>query len=366
MNTQFSFSVPGCGTPAFSAFEQLHGDETSVQSDIFSVAATLYYLLSKNLPINSYQRASAIVKGENDPIIDIDKLIACPCRNKSHAIMQSLSMKPTERPASIRAFYRLYEQKHSIPQSKEMPFLKSPGKPLRPAYLVDPIIDEKVVDKKTPKTKFVSFHPKKFIPYIAILAVLCIIIVTIWSLQNSVQRRRIAGGALQKAHLEATSEERTFPARQIDNIPKEASDYLVKPAKDREAFEPLPLDSVQESRWRACYAEPSVLYLRKTLNSVLNGSAVSDYEYKMLKGHASLYGSRFLVMDIDDAIMGGKMMNILFRDYPDTVFYVWVYDFHDGRFEVRDFSNSRSYRDVKMDKLQRYLATYLHNDEYSL
>ena len=44
-NTQLTMTGAVMGTPAFASPEQLRGDPLGVRSDIYSVGATLYYLL---------------------------------------------------------------------------------------------------------------------------------------------------------------------------------------------------------------------------------------------------------------------------------------------------------------------------------
>lgn len=55
VRTESNLTVEGAylGTPAFSAPEQLRGDELTVRSDIYAVGVTLYYLLTGKMPFES-------------------------------------------------------------------------------------------------------------------------------------------------------------------------------------------------------------------------------------------------------------------------------------------------------------------------
>jgi hypothetical protein len=131
-------------------------------------------------------------------------------------------------------------------------------------------------------------------------------------------------------------------------------------------IEPLLLDSAKERSFLACYSDPSVQYIRETFNNILNLNNYSEYEYEILKNHMRLFDSRFVVLDIGKALMGGKTIDILFKDYPDTVYNIWVYDFHNGRYEIRSFDYANNYKDVDMDMLKKYFSRYLSSNDYSL
>jgi serine/threonine protein kinase len=45
------------GTPAFAAPEQLRGDDLTVRSDIYSFGATLFFVLTGNLPHQANARS---------------------------------------------------------------------------------------------------------------------------------------------------------------------------------------------------------------------------------------------------------------------------------------------------------------------
>jgi serine/threonine protein kinase len=59
--------MPGC-TPEYAPLEQLQGTGTGPESDIYSLGATLYHLLTGHLPVPSSQRDEALQRGESDPL----------------------------------------------------------------------------------------------------------------------------------------------------------------------------------------------------------------------------------------------------------------------------------------------------------
>src|SRR6185295_15999375 len=62
-----SVSVLGY-TPHYAPFEQIQGQGTDPRSDLFSLAATLYHLLTATLPPDAMVRALTTMNGQADPL----------------------------------------------------------------------------------------------------------------------------------------------------------------------------------------------------------------------------------------------------------------------------------------------------------
>jgi serine/threonine protein kinase len=97
------------GTPRYAPPEQLKDEGTDTSSDSYSLAATLYYLLTDVEPPDALSRESAILKGEPDPLRP-----ACELNNDvppllSQVLYRSLSLDRRRRPvnaAAIRQWLR--------------------------------------------------------------------------------------------------------------------------------------------------------------------------------------------------------------------------------------------------------------------
>jgi S-DNA-T family DNA segregation ATPase FtsK/SpoIIIE len=94
-----SLSVQGY-SPNYAPLEQIQGGKTSSQSDLYSLAATLYHLLTNQKPADALSRAAALVYGDADPLIHISDINPELPGNVAGILMQALSLQPTRRPLS--------------------------------------------------------------------------------------------------------------------------------------------------------------------------------------------------------------------------------------------------------------------------
>jgi serine/threonine protein kinase len=93
----------------YSPLEQIEGTGTDVRSDIFSLGATVYHLLTGEAPIDVLKRASAIVAGRPDPLPLASSVNTEVPEEISVMINSALALNPDERFASARELWSAFE-----------------------------------------------------------------------------------------------------------------------------------------------------------------------------------------------------------------------------------------------------------------
>jgi serine/threonine protein kinase/regulator of sirC expression with transglutaminase-like and TPR domain len=94
------------GTKDFASLEQMNGEKTTPASDIYSLAATLYLLLTGKKPESANYRFQVTAMGNNpDPLKDIRTHIPSLDGPVAEAVMSALNLDMNRRPQSIAEFY---------------------------------------------------------------------------------------------------------------------------------------------------------------------------------------------------------------------------------------------------------------------
>jgi TonB family protein len=86
----------------FASLEQIQGDKTTEQSDLYSLGVTLYYLLTFIKPVGALKRAAALINDEPDPLIPIKQVLPDIHDHISKVIMNAVALKPAARPKSAK------------------------------------------------------------------------------------------------------------------------------------------------------------------------------------------------------------------------------------------------------------------------
>src|SRR5205085_330918 len=87
-------------TPNYAPLEQIQGTGTDLRSDFYSLAATLYNLLTCTTPPDSLSRAMALVNGEPDPLRPANEVNPNVPMNISGLLSQGMALKIGQRPVS--------------------------------------------------------------------------------------------------------------------------------------------------------------------------------------------------------------------------------------------------------------------------
>jgi serine/threonine protein kinase len=87
-------------TPNYAALEQIQGERTSPRSDLYSLAATLYNLLTGHTPVDALKRATEELHDEADPLRPVGALNPDVSTAVGNVLMRALALKPSRRLAS--------------------------------------------------------------------------------------------------------------------------------------------------------------------------------------------------------------------------------------------------------------------------
>ena len=105
----------------YAPLEQITAAGTSIQSDIYSIGATLYYTLTATSPATAGARYSALEEGGTDPLIEAAVLNPNVPPGVSAAIAKAMEMSPRKRFVSAGTMLQvlregLHQEKTTPPQ----------------------------------------------------------------------------------------------------------------------------------------------------------------------------------------------------------------------------------------------------------
>ncbi len=115
LSKDFDSSKPGDGmnsasvagySPHFAAMEQIRGTGTDGRSDLYSLSATLYQLISNEIPCDALTRADALLGGKEDPIIPLSKVNPEVPEAVSNVILKGIALRQDERFATAAEMQR--------------------------------------------------------------------------------------------------------------------------------------------------------------------------------------------------------------------------------------------------------------------
>ena len=94
-------------TPIYASLEQIHGVGTDARSDVYSVAATVYHLLTGTPPVDAPTRYHASEEGHADPLTPVRDLNQLISSHVASVIQQAMALNRKHRPANAAAMRTL-------------------------------------------------------------------------------------------------------------------------------------------------------------------------------------------------------------------------------------------------------------------
>lgn len=105
-------------TPHYAPMEQIRGTGTTAKSDIYSLSATLYQLLTAQVPPDALTRADSVLNSLPDPIEPIDKINPEVPRVISDVIFKGMALSMDARYANAREMQKALREAYAQLQNK--------------------------------------------------------------------------------------------------------------------------------------------------------------------------------------------------------------------------------------------------------
>ena len=118
-------------TPNYAPLEQIQGLGTDSRSDLYSLAATVYHLLTATKPPDALTRAAAVVNSQADPLLPATELNPAVASEVSSVLQQAMSQNKEQRFASAaemrKALQRTEQTSTVINRSEAQTVLRPPA-----------------------------------------------------------------------------------------------------------------------------------------------------------------------------------------------------------------------------------------------
>ena len=96
-------------TPTYAPIEQMQGSGTDPRSDLYSLGATLYHLITGQTPPDAMKRFVAVMSGNTDPLIPANALNGSVSPAVASVLAWSMSLKSDERPSNAAALRKAFK-----------------------------------------------------------------------------------------------------------------------------------------------------------------------------------------------------------------------------------------------------------------
>jgi serine/threonine protein kinase len=84
----------------YASLEQIQGTGTDPRSDLYSLAATLYHLLTNHPPEDALTRAMAVLSHHPDPLVPANKIVAAIPAGVAGVLQKALALNAAQRPST--------------------------------------------------------------------------------------------------------------------------------------------------------------------------------------------------------------------------------------------------------------------------
>lgn len=101
-------------SPGYASLEQIQGTGTDPRSDLYSLAATLYHLLTGTPPTDALTRAMNVLSERDDPLKAAHLVSDEIPPGVSEVLRRAMSLNANQRPASVKEMRELLDERDKI------------------------------------------------------------------------------------------------------------------------------------------------------------------------------------------------------------------------------------------------------------
>ncbi|HEX8289045.1 MAG TPA: protein kinase [Pyrinomonadaceae bacterium] len=105
----------------YASLEQIQGTGTEPQSDLYSLAATLYHLLTGTPPADALTRAMKVLNGQPDPLIPANRINQNIPVGVSYILHKAMDLNSGERPESAISMKLMLENSDKSIEASDLP-----------------------------------------------------------------------------------------------------------------------------------------------------------------------------------------------------------------------------------------------------
>ena len=120
-NTRFSTSGSVVGyTPHYAPMEQIRGTGTNASSDLYSLSATIYQLLTNTVPPDALTRADAVLSGLSDPLLPAHEINSEVSPTISQILSKAMEIGREKRFSRAREMQKALRDAYAESQKKNI------------------------------------------------------------------------------------------------------------------------------------------------------------------------------------------------------------------------------------------------------
>jgi hypothetical protein len=223
-------------TPNYAPLEQIQGLGTDSRSDLYSLAATIYHLLTGTKPPDALTRAAALVNGQPDPLSSATELNPAVAPEVSNVLQQAMAQNREQRFPNAsemrKALHRTDQTSTIINRGEAQTILRAPAGSTATSSTVaatgSPVISTQLAAEQrtvaagetTVVRPFVGSPRRGFLPWIlagaGLLLAVCVMGFYLTQKQNASVVELVPPGPSPAPSQTATSEPTASPIQNLD------------------------------------------------------------------------------------------------------------------------------------------------------